>query len=85
MPDSKLLLTGRGTEECSDQLLEICFETFRIPKLAIVPNCVLALYGSGRTDGTIVDVGHGLSTVDFVWVDKFLSPQAKEPSWLAKI
>lgn len=65
MPDSKLLLTGRGIEECSDQLLEICFETFQIPKMAIVPNCVLALYGSGRTDGTIVDVGHGLSTVDF--------------------
>jgi actin-related protein len=63
-PDSKLILTGHGLEECSDQLLEICFEKFKIPKLAIVPNSVLALYGTGRTDGIIVDVGHGVSAID---------------------
>ena len=63
-PESKLILTGHGLEECSDQLLEICFEKFNVPRLAIVPNSVLALYGTGRTDGLIVDVGHGVSSID---------------------
>jgi len=37
------------------------FETFNLPALYMSPQAVLSLYCSGRTTGTVLDIGHGLS------------------------
>lgn len=45
------------------KMCEILFETFNFPALHIAMAPVLALYSTGRTTGTVVDSGDGVTTV----------------------
>lgn len=46
-----------------ERAAEIMFEALHVPALYIGPTPVLALYGSGRTTGTVVEVGEGVTSV----------------------
>jgi actin-related protein len=41
-----------------EKTLEIMFETFDVPGMQLSRQPVLALYGSGRSSGVVVDIGH---------------------------
>ncbi|KAF8316311.1 Actin/actin-like protein [Clavulina sp. PMI_390] len=45
------------------KMAEIMFETFSIPSLYVQIPAALAIYHSGRTDGVVVDSGHGYTHV----------------------
>jgi actin-related protein len=40
-----------------EQLAQLVFEKLRVPALHVAPCPTLALYGSGRTTGVVLDVG----------------------------
>jgi hypothetical protein len=61
--ESKLILTGYAVEGCPEELIQICFEKFQVPRLGLVPSPILVMYGTGRVEGVVVDVGHGQSNV----------------------
>ncbi|EDO08642.1 actin family protein [Babesia bovis T2Bo] len=44
-------------EKCA----QLLFEAFEVPGLFICPSSLMALYGSGKTSGLVVDVGEGVS------------------------
>ncbi|XP_060855730.1 uncharacterized protein LOC132933473 [Metopolophium dirhodum] len=46
-----------------EKLFEIMFELFNVPKTAVIPKSVLALYSSGRTTGLMVDSGYDYTQV----------------------
>ena len=46
-----------------EKMTEIMFETFQVPGIFIGCSSVLALYGSGRTTGVVVESGHGVSHI----------------------
>ncbi|KAG7845472.1 hypothetical protein KL941_003318 [Ogataea angusta] len=46
-----------------DRLAELVFETFNFPALYVAMPAVLSLYSSGRTTGTVLDSGDGVTTV----------------------
>ncbi|KAJ7067397.1 actin family [Mycena amicta] len=43
------------------KMAEVMFETFKIPALCIRPSAVLALHGSGRSTGIVLESGYGAS------------------------
>ncbi|KAL2241903.1 UNVERIFIED_CONTAM: Actin-7 [Sesamum indicum] len=43
-----------------EKMTEIMFETFNVPAMYITSPAVLALYGSGRTTGVVLDCGDGV-------------------------
>ncbi|MBD3196129.1 MAG: actin, cytoplasmic 2 [Candidatus Lokiarchaeota archaeon] len=46
-----------------EKMAEILFETFNVPALYIATQAVLSLYSSGRTTGTVIDIGDGVSHI----------------------
>ena len=44
-----------------EQLVEIMFETFKVPRLYLGNQAVLSLYATGRTTGTVLDCGEGIT------------------------
>ncbi|KAL0432283.1 UNVERIFIED_CONTAM: actin [Sesamum latifolium] len=44
-----------------EKMTEIMFETFNVPAMYITSPAVLALYGSGRTTGVVLECGDGVS------------------------
>ncbi|KAJ6251301.1 actin [Anaeramoeba flamelloides] len=44
-----------------EKMVEIMFETFKVPATYIAIQAVLSLYASGRTSGLVVDSGDGVS------------------------
>ena len=40
-----------------EDTVQIFFERFNVPALAVLPTSMSALYGTGRTDGIVLDVG----------------------------
>lgn len=46
-----------------EKMAEIMFETFNVPALYIATQAVLSLYSSGRTTGTVIDIGDGVSHI----------------------
>ncbi|MFX0025724.1 MAG: actin, cytoplasmic 2 [Candidatus Hermodarchaeota archaeon] len=46
-----------------EKMAEIMFETFNVPALYIAMQAVLSLYASGRTTGTVIDIGDGVSHI----------------------
>ncbi|XP_050062148.1 actin-1-like isoform X2 [Aphis gossypii] len=46
-----------------EKIFETMFELFNVPKTAVIPKSVLALYSSGRTTGLMVDSGYDYTQV----------------------
>jgi len=46
-----------------EKISEVMFETFNVPALYISMQAVLSLYASGRTTGTVIDIGDGVSHI----------------------
>ncbi|MFX0149095.1 MAG: actin, cytoplasmic 2 [Candidatus Hodarchaeota archaeon] len=46
-----------------EKIAEIMFETFNVPALYVAMQAVLSLYASGRTTGTVIDIGDGVSHI----------------------
>jgi actin len=63
-PDShKFFITEppKNPKENREMLTTIMFENFQVPKLYVAIQAVLSLYASGKTTGTVVDCGDGIS------------------------
>eukprot|EP01083_Nonionella_stella_P143890 448111_1 len=60
-----LLLTRRAfsSKQYKEKLMQLMFETFEVGKFYLTASGVLGLYSSGRTTGTVVDIGDGVTTV----------------------
>lgn len=50
-----------------EEMIEIFFETFEVPAFYVFTQAVLALYGSGRTTGVVMDSGDGVTHVVVVY------------------
>ena len=61
--DHPILMTEAplNSKENREHLTKIMFEVFNVPCLYVSIQAVLALYSSGRTTGTVLDSGHGIS------------------------
>ncbi len=61
--DHPILMTEAplNSKENREHLTKIMFEVFNVPCLYVSIQSVLALYSSGRTTGTVLDSGHGIS------------------------
>jgi centractin len=63
-----LLTEAPGTPRAQrERAAEILFEALHVPGLCMSPTPVLALYGSGRTTGAVVEVGEGVTSVTPVY------------------
>ena len=63
-PDShKFFLTEppQNPKENREELTKLFFEEFNVPKLYLGTQAVLSLFASGKTTGTVVDCGDGIS------------------------
>lgn len=61
--DRNVLLTEapRNPKKNREKMAEIMFETFNVDGLYIAIQGVLSLYSSGRTTGTVLDIGDGVT------------------------
>lgn len=61
--DRDVLLTEapRNPKKNREKMAEIMFETFNVGRLYIAIQGVLSLYASGRTIGTVLDIGDGVT------------------------
>lgn len=73
--DLKIETTGRGllmTEKLNapftykKEMAEVIFEKLSFTSLQAIPDSILSLYGSGRTTGTVLNVGHSISTASSI-------------------
>ena len=63
-PDSySMMITEppKNDKKIREQLCKIMFEEYYVPKLYIGVQAVLSLFASGKTTGTVVDCGYGIS------------------------
>ena len=63
-PDSyNMMITEppKNEKKIREQLTKIMFEEYYVPKLYIGIQAVLSLFASGKTTGTVVDCGYGIS------------------------
>ena len=44
-----------------EDLVDLMFSTFKVPKLYIGNQAVLSLFATGRTTGTVLDSGEGVT------------------------
>uniref|UniRef100_A0A182MX72 Actin n=1 Tax=Anopheles culicifacies TaxID=139723 RepID=A0A182MX72_9DIPT len=63
--DHRVLLTDRplSARATREKAVQIMFEKFSTPATYVSMQATLALYGAGRTSGTVVDVGDGTTSV----------------------
>lgn len=50
-----------------EKMIEVFFETFKVPAFYVFTQAVLALYASGRTTGLVVDSGDGVTHIVVVY------------------
>lgn len=55
--------TSPGTQSSRSKMMSITFETFKHPAFYVSLQAVLALSASGRTTGTVMDSGHGVTQI----------------------
>lgn len=55
-----------------EKMTEIMFETFNVPAIQVSIQAVLALYGSGRVNGIVLESGEGVSQIVPVYDDTIL-------------
>eukprot|EP00933_Yihiella_yeosuensis_P024122 TRINITY_DN18700_c1_g2_i1.p1 TRINITY_DN18700_c1_g2~~TRINITY_DN18700_c1_g2_i1.p1 ORF type:complete len:379 (-),score=62.01 TRINITY_DN18700_c1_g2_i1:124-1260(-) len=58
-----------------ERMVQIMFETFYVPAVYISTQAVLSLYASGRTTGTVCDIGDGVTHVVPIY-EGFAMPHA---------
>ena len=46
-----------------EKIMEIMFETFSVPSFCVQSSTKLALYGTGRTTGVVIDCGDGVTDI----------------------
>ena len=61
--EHKILLTEppNNPKKNREELVELMFETFGVPKLYVGNQSVLSLFATGRTTGTVLDSGEGIT------------------------
>jgi actin len=61
--DHKIMLTEppNNPKKNREELVKLMFETFRVPKLYLGNQAVLSLFATGRTTGTVLDSGEGVT------------------------
>ena len=80
----KFLITDcpKNDRKDREELTELFFEKFMVPKLYIQIQAVLSLYASGKTTGTVVDCGDGISHTVPIY-EGFAIPHAIKQSPIA--
>jgi len=61
--EHKILLTEppNNSKKNREELIDLMFQEFRCPKLYIGNQAVLSLFATGRTTGTVLDAGEGIT------------------------
>ena len=54
-------------KENREKMVEMFFETFKVPAFYVYTQAVLAMYASGRTTGAVVDSGDGVTHIVVVY------------------
>jgi len=62
-----------------EQMAQILFEKFRVPRLHLAPAPVMALRASGRRTGIVLDMGDGVSHIVPIHNGKCLPPTLRIP------
>ena len=55
--------TAANPPQNTQKMASIMFETFNVPGLLVGDQDNLALYSSGRTEGIVVNMGDGITTI----------------------
>ncbi|XP_050091505.1 uncharacterized protein LOC126575053 [Anopheles aquasalis] len=64
--EHKVLLTERplaSSSETREAIVQRMFEKFEVPATYLAMQGLMALYAAGRTSGTVLDIGEGLTSV----------------------
>lgn len=63
LEEHKVMLTEppNNDPKIREALVELMFTEFKVPKLYIGNQAVLSLFATGRTTGTVVDSGEGIT------------------------
>lgn len=61
--DHKLLITEppNNDSKIREELVKRLFEEYKVPKLYLGNQAVMSLFATGRTTGTVVDAGYGIT------------------------
>lgn len=61
--EHKILITEppNNPKKNREDMVELMFETFKVPKLYIGNQAVMSLFATGRTTGTVLDSGEGIT------------------------
>jgi actin-related protein len=61
--DHKCMLTEPpgNPKENREKMVDLMFNTFKVPKLYLGNQAVLSLFATGRTTGTVIDSGEGIT------------------------
>lgn len=67
--DQPVLLTEAplNSQQNREDMLEIFFETFKVPAFYVFTQAVLSLYASGKTTGVVFDSGDGVTHIATVY------------------
>jgi len=69
--------TALQPDAARERTAEVHFESFQVGKISLQYQGVLALYGSGRCSGTVLDCGGGVSEVLSIWEGYYLEHATK--------
>jgi len=63
LEDHKVMITEvpLADQKTREDLVELMFTEFKVPKLYLGNSAVLSLFATGRTTGTVVDSGYGIT------------------------
>merc|ERR1719320_1543616 len=61
--ENPVLLTEAplNPEKNRNQMIKVFFENFNVPAVYVADQAILALYASGKTNGVVLDCGHGVT------------------------
>jgi centractin len=61
--ENPVLLTEAplNPEKNRNQMIKVFFENFNVPAVYVADQAILALYGTGRKNGLVLDCGHGVT------------------------
>lgn len=61
--EHKILITEppNNPKKNREEMVELMFDTFKVPKLYIGNQAVMSLFATGRTTGTVLDSGEGIT------------------------